>query len=90
MENTQIFLMILVVYIVIMYYNIQKIKNNKIELDRFRDQVARFTYLQLAFGVYDYIQDKFEVINLLNKIMISHIGIASFTFIKESFNFIKI
>jgi hypothetical protein len=73
-----------------MYFNIKKIKNNDIEVIRFRDQIARFTFLQLAFGVYDFIQGRFDLIGLLNKIMISHIGVASFTFVKEYADKIKI
>ena len=84
------FVLILIVYIFIMYSNIKKIKKNDIEVIRFRDQIARFTFLQLAFGLYDYTQGRFDFIGLLNKIMISHIGVASFIFIKEYTDKIKI
>lgn len=85
-----IFIIILIFYVIIIHLNIQKIKNNDIEVIRFRDQIARFTFLQLAFGVYDYIQGRFDLIGLLNKIMISHIGVASFTFVKEYIDKVKI
>ena len=43
----------------------QKIKNNDIEIIRFRDQIARFTFLQLAFGLYDYIIGNFNIMSLI-------------------------
>ena len=84
------FVIILIFYLFIMYSNIKKIKNNDIEVIRFRDQIARFTFLQFAFGLYDIIQGRFDLVGFLNKIMISHIGVASFTFVKEYADKIKI
>uniref|UniRef100_A0A6C0H0D9 Uncharacterized protein n=1 Tax=viral metagenome TaxID=1070528 RepID=A0A6C0H0D9_9ZZZZ len=84
------FYIIFIIYILMMYFNFKKITNNTIEKIRFRDQIARFTFIQLAFGFYDYIQGKFDLSNLLNRIMISHIGVASFTFLKQFTDKIKL
>jgi hypothetical protein len=73
-----------------MYASTQKIKNNDIEIIRFRDQIARFTFLQFAFGLYDYIIGNFNIMTLLNKIMMSHIGISAFVFFKEYIDKIKL
>lgn len=84
------FILILIAYIFTMYFNFQKIKKNDIEIIRFRDQIARFTFLQFAFAFYDYINNKFSWTSLANKIMISHIGVASFVFVKEYVDKIKL
>ena len=84
------FIVVFILYIIIMYNNINKIKKNNIEVIRFRDQIARFTFLQIAFGFYDYLQNRFELISFLNKVMISHIGVASFMYVKEYIDKIKI
>ena len=39
------FIIILILYIIIMYNNLKRIKKNDIEVIRFRDQIARFTFL---------------------------------------------
>jgi len=77
------FIIILTVYTVIMYYSYNKVKNDRIELIRYRDSLVRFTFLQFSFSLYDYISNKFTIIGFLTKIMFSHIGVASFVLIKE-------
>jgi len=76
-------ILVLCIYITLMYFNYQKIKDNKIEMIRFKDSIARFTFLQLAFGVYDLIIDKFNFESLFYRIIFSHIGVASYSFVKE-------
>ena len=83
-------IVILIVYIIVIYMSTQKIKNNDIEIIRFRDQIARFTFLQLAFGLYDYIIGNFNIMTLMNKVMISHIGISAFVYFKEYIDKIKL
>jgi len=66
-----------------MYFNYQKIKNNRRDMMRFKDSIARFTFIQLSFGVYEYIQNRFDIVALINRIMFSHIGIAGFNLISD-------
>lgn len=87
---TRDFIIIGILYIVILYLNHEKIKNNEIEMVRFKDQIVRFTFLQIAFSVYDIIQNKFLFSSFLYKLMITHIGVASFNVFKDYLNFIKI
>ena len=84
------FIIILILYIIIMYNNIKKIKKNDIEVIRFRDQIARFTFLQISFALYDYTQNRFDLITFLNKVMISHIGVTSFIYVKEYIDKIRV
>jgi hypothetical protein len=66
-----------------MYFGYKKIKDNQIEMIRFKDTICRFTFLQLAFGYYDYLIGKFEIEGLIYRILFSHIGVASYSLIKE-------
>jgi hypothetical protein len=77
------FIIILTVYTVIMYYSYNKVKNDIIELIRYRDSLVRFTFLQFSFSLYDYLNNRFNIIGFFTKIMFSHIGVASFVLIKE-------
>jgi len=84
------FLIILIIYICVMYNNYQKIKDNDIEMIRYRDSIARFTFIQFAFGLYDACTGKFDFISFLDRLMFSHIGISSYSFIKEYIEHLKI
>jgi hypothetical protein len=66
-----------------MYFGYKKIKNNQIEMIRFKETICRFTFLQLAFGLYDYLVGKFEIDGLVFRILLSHIGVASYSLVKE-------
>jgi len=83
-------IIIAILYIIILYLNYQKIKNDELEMVRFKDQITRFTYLQFAFSIYDIILDKFVFLSFIKKLMITHIGVASFNIFKEYLNLIKI
>lgn len=84
------FIIIFTLYLIIMYKSIQKVKNDKIEILRFRDSLARFSFLQFAFSLYDYLLGRFDITSFLNKLMLSHIGVASFVVFKEYIENIKI
>ena len=84
------FFIIFTIYVIIMYKSLEKVKNDKIEILRFRDSIARFSFLQLAFSLYDYLLGRFDLISFLNKLMLSHIGVASFVVFKEYIENIKI
>lgn len=84
------FLIILVIYIYIMYYNYQKIKDNDIDMIRYRDSIARFTFIQFAFGIYDACIGKFDIITFIYRLMFSHIGVSSYSFIKEYVEQLKV
>jgi hypothetical protein len=77
------FIIILTIYMIIMHYSYNKIKNDKIELIRYRDSLVRFTFLQFSFSLYDYLSNRFTIIGFFTKIMFSHIGVASFVLVKE-------
>ena len=79
----QIFMLLLVIYITIMYYSYNKVKDDKVELIRYRDSLVRFTFLQLSFSLYDYLTSRFDILTFFNKLMLSHIGVASFVLVKE-------
>lgn len=66
-----------------MYQGYNKIKNSEIEMIRFKDTITRFTFLQLAFGIYDYLVGKFDLEGLIFRILFSHIGVASYSLVKE-------
>lgn len=66
-----------------MYFGYNKIKDNQIEMIRFRDTICRFIYLQLAFGFYDYLIGKFEIEGFIIRILLSQIGVASYLLVKE-------
>jgi hypothetical protein len=66
-----------------MYLGYNKIKNSEIEMIRFKDTITRFTFLQLAFGLYDYLVGKFDLEGLIFRILFSHIGVASYSLVKE-------
>lgn len=83
MYNMYKLILVFIVYIIIMYKSYSKIKENQIEMIRFKDTITRFTFLQLAFGVYDYLIGKFELEGLIFRILFSHIGVASYSLIKE-------
>lgn len=76
-------LLVLIIYIYIMYYNYQRIKDSEIDMIRFRDSIARFTYIQFVFGGYDSLIGKFDLTQFVYRTIFSHIGIASYSFIKE-------
>jgi hypothetical protein len=59
-----------------MYKSYNKIKENEIEMIRFKDTIARFTFLQLAFGVYDYLIGKFIAKDIFDKtgLRLAHSG----------------
>jgi len=76
-------ILVFLIYLVIMYYGYKKIKDNQIEMIRFKETICRFTFLQLAFGFYDYLIGKFEIEGLIFRILFSHIGVASYSLIKE-------
>jgi len=84
------FLLILVIYIYIIYYNYQRIKDNEIEMIRYRDSIARFTFIQFAFALYDACIGRFDLIAFIYRSMFSHIGISSYSFIKEYVEQLKI
>jgi len=66
-----------------MYQGYNKIKKSEIEMIRFKDTITRFTFLQLAFGLYDYLIGKFDLEGLIFRILFSHIGVASYSLVKE-------
>ena len=66
-----------------MYLGYNKIKENQIEMIRFKDTITRFTFLQLAFALYDLLVGKFDLEGLIFRILFSHIGVASYSLIKE-------
>ena len=76
-------ILVFLIYLVIMYYGYKKIKDNQIEMIRFKETICRFTFLQLAFGIYDYLVGKFEIEGLVFRILLSHIGVASYSLVKE-------
>jgi len=76
-------ILVFLIYLVIMYFGYKKIKNNQIEMIRFKETICRFTFLQLAFGLYDYLVGKFEIDGLVFRILLSHIGVASYSLVKE-------
>jgi len=76
-------ILVFLIYLVIMYFGYKKIKENQIEMIRFKDTITRFTFLQLAFGYYDYLVGKFDLEGLIFRILFSHIGVASYSLIKE-------
>jgi hypothetical protein len=58
-------------------------KNDKKEMLRFKDSIARFTFIQFSFGVYEMIQGKFDLSAFMYRVMFSHLGIASFNLAKD-------
>lgn len=76
-------ILVFLIYLVIMYFGYKKIKDSEIEIIRFKDTITRFTFLQLAFGLYDYLVGKFELEGLVFRILFSHIGVSSYYLIKE-------
>lgn len=80
------FIIVVIVYLLIMYGNYQKIRNDKLELERYKDAMGRFTFLQFSFGIYDAIQGKFTIISFLYRIIFSHIGITSYSLLKDYIN----
>ena len=74
---------VFLIYLVIMYCGYEKIKENEIEMIRFQDTLVRFTFLQVAFGVYDNLVGKFDLEGLIFRILFSHIGVASYSLVKE-------
>jgi len=76
-------LFVFLIYIIVMYLGYNKIKNSEIEMIRFKDTITRFTFLQLAFGLYDYLVGKFDLEGLIFRILFSHIGVASYSLVKE-------
>lgn len=76
-------LLVFIIYIIVMYQGYNKIKNSEIEMIRFKDTITRFTFLQLAFGIYDYLVGKFDLEGLIFRILFSHIGVASYSLVKE-------
>jgi len=76
-------LLVFLIYIIVMYLGYNKIKNSEIEMIRFKDTITRFTFLQLAFGLYDYLVGKFDLEGLIFRILFSHIGVASYSLLKE-------
>jgi len=83
MYNMYKLILVFIAYIYIMYKSYNKIKENQIEMIRFKDTITRFTFLQLAFGLYDFFIGKFELEGLIFRILFSHIGVASYSLIKE-------
>jgi hypothetical protein len=77
------FIIISVVYIVVMYLNYKKIKDNRKDRLQFKDSVARFTFIQCSFGIYEMIQGKFDTSAFIYRVMFSHLGIASFSLARE-------
>lgn len=77
------FVIISIIYISIMYFNYTKMKNDKKEMLRFKDSIARFTFIQFSFGVYEMIQGKFDLSAFMYRVMFSHLGIASFNLAKD-------
>jgi hypothetical protein len=66
-----------------MMHGYNRIKDNQVEMIRFKDTIFRFTFLQLSFGIYDYLTGKFLLEGLIYRILFSHIGITSYSIIKE-------
>jgi len=77
------FVIISIIYITIMYFNYTKMKNDKKEMLRFKDSIARFTFIQCSFGVYELIQGRFDSTAFMYRVMFSHLGIASFNLAKD-------
>jgi hypothetical protein len=77
------FVIISIIYITIMYFNYTKMKNDKKEMLRFKDSIARFTFIQCSFGVYELIQGRFDLSAFMYRVMFSHLGIASFNLAKD-------
>jgi len=77
------FVIISIIYITIMYFNYTKMKDDKKEMLRFKDSIARFTFIQCSFGVYEMIQGKFDLSAFMYRVMFSHLGIASFNLAKD-------
>jgi hypothetical protein len=77
------FVIISIIYITIMYFNYTKMKDDKKEMLRFKDSIARFTFIQFSFGVYEMIQGKFDLSAFMYRVMFSHLGIASFNLAKD-------
>jgi hypothetical protein len=82
MENLK-FIIISIIYVSVMYLNYRKIKDNRKESLKFKDTIARFTFIQFAFGVYELIQNKFEISAFIYRIMFSHLGIAGFSLLQD-------
>jgi hypothetical protein len=59
------------------------LKDKKVEMRRYIDGIARFTFLQFSFSILDIILDKFTLIGFLYRIIFSHLGITSYTFLKS-------
>ena len=77
------FIIIGSIYIVVMYLNYKKIKGNRKDLLQFKDSIARFTFIQFSFGIYELMQNKFDLVGFIYRVMFSHLGIASFSLAKD-------
>jgi hypothetical protein len=82
MENLK-FIIVSVIYITVMYLNYRKIRNNRKEFLKFKDSIARFTFIQFAFGVYEFIQNKFDISAFTYRVMFSHLGISGFSLLQD-------
>ncbi len=79
-------IILIIIYFISMNHSLSKIKDNKLEMMRFKDSIARFTFLQLSFAFYEFIiTKKFNVKSLFMKLMLTHISVASFPIVKEIF-----
>jgi len=77
------FIIISTIYVVIMYLNYNKVKKNKKEMLQFKDSISRFTFIQFSFGLYEIIQNKFDATAFMYRLMFSHLGLASFSLIRD-------
>jgi hypothetical protein len=82
MENLK-FIIISIIYVVVMYLNYRKVRKNRKDSLKFKDSIARFTFIQFAFGIYEIIQNKFDISAFIYRVMFSHLGIAGFSLLQD-------
>ena len=72
-----------VIYIYLIYQIYNKAKTNKLELLRFKENMGRTIFIQVAFAVFDLLQGRFMIVSFLYRFLFSLIAFTLYPLVKD-------
>jgi len=71
------------IYIYFIYQIYNKVKQNKLELLRFKENMGRTVFIQITFAIYDLLQGRFVIVSFLYRFLFSLIAFTLYPLVKD-------